>query len=514
MQPGQPVQGMPLRHKRLRASARHRRRFVGSLVLGQDVDAALMARLFRPLGRQERVDNGESFRLGVHAAADPDQLRVVVLARQHRGLQAPRQRTAGTRNLVGGNLLTVTRTAQHNAEAARIGDGAPGRIDTERRVIVLRVQLKGTTVHRLVTAATKMLDDLLLQLVSGVIGSHIDAHAPIVTAALCQVALRSVTVARMYPVGLPQYTYPPRRHPWEIGLLVVVILFTVLLYVGAIFGIISFLADPEHVQLNIIILALAATPLTLFIGRGILYGQQRVNGVKMSPTQFPEGYAMVVEAAQRFGLHEIPDAYVVLGNGQINAFASGHGFRRFVVVYSDLFEIGGDARDPEALAFIIGHEVGHIAAGHASYWRQFAQTAMNFVPFLGTSLSRSMEYTADNHGYSMRPTGIQGAIGVMAAGKYLLKRVEFDTLANRATLETGFFVWLVNMLSSHPVHTWRAAALRNRQQAGSLFFRPKLLPPTPIPPVPPVLPPAPPPIPHGYMPLQQGYTFDNPPPRY
>ncbi|TDZ91922.1 heat shock protein HtpX [Mycobacteroides salmoniphilum] len=334
------------------------------------------------------------------------------------------------------------------------------------------------------------------------------------TVVLCQVAPRSVTVARMYPVGLPQYTYPPRRHPWEIGLLVVVILFTVLLYIGAIFGIVGYLADPEHVQLNIIIVALAATPLTLFLGRGILYGQQRVNGVKMSPTQFPEGYAMVLEAAQRFGLQELPDAYVVLGNGQINAFASGHGFRRFVVVYSDLFEIGGEARDPEALAFIIGHEVGHIAAGHASYWRQFAQTAMNFVPFLGTSLSRSMEYTADNHGYAMRPTGIQGAIGVMAAGKYLLKRVEFDTLANRATLETGFFVWLVNMLSSHPVHTWRAAALRNRQQAGSLFFRPKLLPPTPIPPVPPLLPPAPPPIHHGYLPPQQAYTFGNPPPRY
>ena len=36
-------------------------------------------------------------------------------------------------------------------------------------------------------------------------------------------------------------------------------------------------------------------------------------------------------------------ANVVLGNGAINAFASGHGFRRFVVVYSDLFEVGGRA---------------------------------------------------------------------------------------------------------------------------------------------------------------------------
>ncbi|GJO04741.1 hypothetical protein NJB18091_43180 [Mycobacterium marinum] len=53
-------------------------------------------------------------------------------------------------------------------------------------------------------------------------------------------------------------------------------------------------------------------------------------------------------------------------------------------------------------------------------------------------------------------------------------------MADRAGSETGFFVWLANMVSSHPVNTWRAAALRNRMVAGSLFFRPKQ--PAPVPP--------------------------------
>ncbi len=44
----------------------------------------------------------------------------------------------------------------------------------------------------------------------------------------------------------------------------------------------------------------------------------------MSPTQFPEGYQMAVDAARRFDLEHVPDAYVVLGNGTINAYASGH----------------------------------------------------------------------------------------------------------------------------------------------------------------------------------------------
>lgn len=269
--------------------------------------------------------------------------------------------------------------------------------------------------------------------------------------------------------GPSGYLEHPKRHPWEIGLLVLVIFTSVVLYLLA-FAIV--LAG----KASFLWLSILATPVVLYLLRGLNYGQQRANGVKMSPTQFPEGYWLVVEAAQRFGLSEVPDAYVVLGNGLINAFSSGHGFRRYVVVYSDLFEIGGQARDPEALAFVIGHEVGHIAAGHASYWRQLSQLAMK-LPFLGPTLSRSMEYTADNYGYALRPTGAARAIGVLSAGKYLLRSVNFDAMADRAGSEIGFFVWLANMLASHPVNTWRAAALRHRAVAGSLFFRPRQLAP-------------------------------------
>ena len=49
----------------------------------------------------------------------------------------------------------------------------------------------------------------------------------------------------------------------------------------------------------------------------------------------------------------MPDAYVVLGNGTMNAFAAGHGFRRYICLYSDLFEIGGKSRDPQGLRFIM-----------------------------------------------------------------------------------------------------------------------------------------------------------------
>ena len=227
----------------------------------------------------------------------------------------------------------------------------------------------------------------------------------------------------------------------------------------------------QSLSAQIIALAIVA-PIVFFLARALMYAQIRLSGVRITPTQFPEAYRMVVEAAEAAGLRRVPDAYVMLGNGQINAFAAGHGHRRFIAVYSDLFEIGGAARDPEALRFIIGHEVGHIAAGHTSYWRQLSTIVGMNIPVLGAALSRAQEYSADNYGYYARPGGAPGAMGVLAAGKYMLSAVDFDQFADRATHERGFFTFLTNAMSSHPVLTWRAAALRDRTRAGAMLLRP------------------------------------------
>ena len=40
-------------------------------------------------------------------------------------------------------------------------------------------------------------------------------------------------------------------------------------------------------------------PLVLFIGRALFYAQQRVNGVRITPTQFPEAYQMLAERTRR-----------------------------------------------------------------------------------------------------------------------------------------------------------------------------------------------------------------------
>ncbi|WP_067963971.1 M48 family metallopeptidase [Nocardiopsis trehalosi] len=250
------------------------------------------------------------------------------------------------------------------------------------------------------------------------------------------------------------------RHPRENAVLVVCVAVTVLAVVGAA----NRAIEGESGQP----LLLLSIPALVFFVRGQLYATQRVNGVRISERQFPEAHAMVVDAARAFDLPRVPDAYVVLGNGRINAFASGHGFRRYVAVSSDLFEVGGRLADPDALRFVIGHEVGHIAAGHVSYWRQFAVSVADIIPGIGSTLNRAQEYTADNHGYAFHPEGMRG-LRVLAAGKYLYTAVDFEEIAARAHTDQGLFVMLVNLLSSHPINTWRFQALVDRSRPGRIL---------------------------------------------
>jgi hypothetical protein len=51
--------------------------------------------------------------------------------------------------------------------------------------------------------------------------------------------------------------------------------------------------------------------------------------------------------------------------------------------------------------------------------------------------------------------------------------VDVDAMADRAVTESGFFVWVANALSTHPVLAWRMHALRDRRRHGRLLWRPR-----------------------------------------
>src|SRR5699024_7586348 len=100
---------------------------------------ALMPGLARERRAEEDLDEVDGVGDVVHPCSERQDVRVVVGAGERGGLLAPRQRGAYTGDLVGGDLLTVAGSADHDAEAVPIGDNGLTRGDAQRRVVVVGV---------------------------------------------------------------------------------------------------------------------------------------------------------------------------------------------------------------------------------------------------------------------------------------------------------------------------------------------------------------------------------------
>src|SRR5206468_183018 len=89
-----------------------------------------------------------------------------------------------------------------------------------------------------------------------------------------------------------------------------------------------------------------------------------------------------------------PEAYLLQGNGMLNAFATRFLGRHYVVLLSDV--VDAMQAHPEGVNFYIGHELGHVRMKHLTgkLWR----APVLWIPLLGAAYSRANESTCDRHG--------------------------------------------------------------------------------------------------------------------
>jgi Zn-dependent protease with chaperone function len=202
-----------------------------------------------------------------------------------------------------------------------------------------------------------------------------------------------------------------------------------------------------------------------FIFHGVMLGQIRGNGIRVSERQFPQLMEMANQHARRLGMDETPDVFVLQSGGMLNAFATRFLGRNFVVVYSDVLALATQ-KGEKAVSFVLGHELGHVRRKHMTR-RALLYPAMIF-PFLGGAYSRACEYTCDQVGNALEPEGGVDGLLVLAAGRDLYTQVNSAEYSNQRETETGFFVRFAEILSTHPNLTKRVAAVggaRRREAA-------------------------------------------------
>ena len=117
-----------------------------------------------PLLLEEGIHDGQRFFFRVHAAADADQLSVVVLASQAGGFWGPGQCATRALYLVGCNLLTVAGAAEHDAQGTGIVDGTQCRLNAKSWVIILSVVNVCATIDDVVALLLQVFNDDVLHL--------------------------------------------------------------------------------------------------------------------------------------------------------------------------------------------------------------------------------------------------------------------------------------------------------------------------------------------------------------
>ena len=192
----------------------------------------------------------------------------------------------------------------------------------------------------------------------------------------------------------------------------------------------------------------------------IFVGYIKGNAIKVSKEQFPETFDILYSHSRALGLDEVPDMYILQGNGVLNAFTTRLARTNFVVLYSDIFEIAYE-EGKDAVSFIIGHELGHIKRKHIHWIKSISTLPARFIPFLNSAYSRAREYTCDNIGYNLAPNGAINGLLILAAGKKLYKKINISNFIDKSQEKPSVSRWLAEVFSSHP-HIFKRVAIFNK----------------------------------------------------
>lgn len=152
--------------------------------------------------------------------------------------------------------------------------------------------------------------------------------------------------------------------------------------------------------------------------------QLRASALRVGPRQFPQIHACVESFAERLGLAQTPEVHV-FDASEVNAFALRFGRKNGILLTDETVCACLDGR-PGALAFVIAHELGHIALGHHRRLRRSLRSYRR--------LSRLDELSADNVACELVASqrAAEEGLLLLTVGPRLLAHVDHDAARDQA----------------------------------------------------------------------------------
>jgi Zn-dependent protease with chaperone function len=251
----------------------------------------------------------------------------------------------------------------------------------------------------------------------------------------------------------------PKEKAYGIATLLLGTLLWVLILWGAWKGFAS--NDPKTVGLTKLYVGYAVGfALFVWISSAFYRANAFGNMILLGPAQFPELYKMVVAGAEELGMHPPPKTFLYNSNGLVNAFARRLLGGPYVFLTSGLVEVNDD----EQVRFVIGHELGHHAAGHLNPWLHVLRMPAFFIPFLRPAYSRAREYTCDKIGVriSKKNAISQSALQMLGCGcRRLNNGMNCEEFMAQEAMVPPIAGFITEIMRSHPRLTRRVIAIKD-----------------------------------------------------
>lgn len=202
----------------------------------------------------------------------------------------------------------------------------------------------------------------------------------------------------------------------------------------------------------------------LFVQSGFI-AYIKGTAVKLTPQQFPDLHQRFVTCCRKLGMANIPEAYLLHGDGMFNAFATRFLGRNFVILLSDVVDTM--QAQPDAINFYIGHELGHIRMKHLT--GGVLRMPASILPLLGAGYSRAKEYTCDRHGRACCDSSESSARGLaaLAAGKERWQTLDLAQYAQQDRQTGGFWMSYHELTGDYP---WLTKRIRSVMPGDGVKF--------------------------------------------
>jgi len=206
---------------------------------------------------------------------------------------------------------------------------------------------------------------------------------------------------------------------------------------------------------GIALIAMAVGFVLYLFFQSALIAHIKGNGVELSAAQFPDLHAQFAQCCDRLQVKKMPQAYILNGNGGMNAFATKFLGAQYVVLLSDIVDAMKESAD--GVRFYIGHELGHLRMKHLS--GHLLRWPVLWLPLLGAAYSRARESTCDRHGLacSGSPDSAARSLAALSAGADRWKQLDMGNYADQSKQSSGFWMSFHELTAGYPWLTKRVA---------------------------------------------------------